>query len=61
MAIKPLDPDTMARMEQALSGRHLSPNVLIPRSKLTALLAVARDHARLTAENEALRKFTDWL
>jgi hypothetical protein len=48
--VEPLDPDTLARLDRALEGRHLSPNALVPRSKLAALLAVARDHARLKAE-----------
>jgi hypothetical protein len=56
---EPLNPDTLALLDHALEGRHLSPNVLIPRFKLAALLAVARDHARLTAGIAEALEWTD--
>jgi hypothetical protein len=54
MTADPLTPDALDRLDEMLKGRHLSTNVLIPKAQLRALLAVARDHAHLTAENKKL-------
>jgi hypothetical protein len=54
---EPLDADTLAAMELLWrTATRNANNVLVPRPDFAALLAVARDHARLTAENEALRE-----
>jgi GAF domain-containing protein len=50
--VEPLNPDTLARLQAWIDGDEV--DVDIDHAILADLLAVARDHARLTAENEAL-------
>jgi hypothetical protein len=48
---EPLDADTLAAMELLWrTATRNANNVLVPRPDFARLLAVARDHARLTAE-----------
>jgi hypothetical protein len=59
MRTEPLDPDTLAEFEAYVTASFCDDDYIYMTDTVARLVAVARDHARLTAENVKLRDQRD--